>query len=358
MKRKRMRFRDRDAPITPEGLIFRTYGYDHPTGACFCDLEYASERTYSTDNPKAIRDGLPVRYYKFYLDGGLKFALAQDPPYQIHHRPLNRMMVGVDEERLSMVLRPDEHLRELLAGEGDPLIEATREALNLVTDNSRLRLQDFGVFGSIAHSFHNPRYSDIDLIIYGVRQLRELRQSLEDLYSEGQLRNEFEGWTHQDPPHHWNFTNYSKEEYGEAQRRKLVFATYESKGLDREVNVEFEPVRRWEEVRNEYETTERIEELGRVQAVGEILSDDEMGFMPSIYPVRLTNISAHVDPRDVRRVVSYVKEFRLQLEAGEMAIIIGNLERVVTRDDEFHQITLSYGPGYFDQVLKAANNPS
>lgn len=358
MKGKHMRFRDRDAPITPEGLIFRTYGYDHPPRACFCDLEYASENAYSTDDPKALRDGLPVRYYKFYLDGGLKFALAQDPPYKIHHRSLNRMMVGVTEERLSRVVRPDERLRELLTSEGDPLVEATREVLNLVTDNYGLRLRDFGVFGSLAHGFHNLKYSDIDLIVYGVRQLSELRHVLEVLYCEGSLRNEFEDWTPKDPPHHWNFTNYSKEEYGVAQRRKLVFATYESKGLGRDVNVEFEPVRRWEEVRNEYERTERITEEGRVQAVGEVLSDDEGGFMPSIYPVRLEKISANVDPRDIRRVVSYVKEFRLQLKAGETATVIGNLERVVTKDDEFLQITLSYGPKYFDQLLRAAKDPS
>jgi len=65
-----------------------------------------------------------------------------------------------------------------------------------------------------------------------------------------------------------------------------------------------------------------------------------------------------MDPGAVRRVVSYVKEFRLQLEAGDEALIIGNLEEVVTRDEVFHQITLSYSPGYFKQALKALDAPS
>ena len=352
-----MRFRDRDAPITPEGLIFRTYGYDHPPDACFCDLEYASEKIYRSDDPKALRDGLPVKYYKFYLDGGLRFAMKQDPPYQILNRPLDRMMVGVREEQLARVMRPSERLSELLAHEEDPLIEATREVLDLIVDNSSLGPQDFGVFGSLAQGFHNPRYSDIDLIIYGMRQLEELRSTLKALYEEGLLRNEFDGWTPRDPPHHWNFTNYPKEEYGEAQRRKLIFANYESEGLGREVNVEFEPVRRWDEINNEYEAIETIEKLGRVEAVGDVISDEEGGFMPSVYPVKLMKISTDSDPGDVYRVVSYVKEFRLQLEAGDKAIIVGDLERVVTKSDEFHQITLSYGPGYFDQVLKAKETP-
>lgn len=348
-----MRFRDRDAPVTTTGLIFRTYGYDHPPDSCFCDLEYASEHVYRTDNPKALRDGLPTKYYKFYLDGGLKFAMNQDPPYEILHRHLNQTMVGVKEGQLAYVMRPEKRLEELLKKDCDPLVEAAKEVVDLVIDSSRLRCRDFGVFGSLAHGFHNPRYSDIDLIVYGVEELKELRATLEGLYCEGLLRNEFEDWTPRDPPIHWNFINYSKEEYGLSQMRKLIYAKYSSEGLGRDVNVEFEPVRNWDEINNEYETTERIEVLGRVEAIGEITSGNEGGFMPSIYPVKLKKIDFDIDCDEVWRIVSYVKEFRLQLEAGETVLMKGNLEKVETRDVEFHQITLSYGPGYFDQVLRA-----
>jgi len=51
-------------------------------------------------------------------------------------------------------------------------------------------------------------------------------------------------------------------------------------------------------------------------------------------------------------VVSYVEEFRLQVETGERIVVRGNLEEVETRNGGFHQITLSYGRDYFDQVLK------
>jgi predicted nucleotidyltransferase len=353
-----MKFRDRDAPVTPEGLIFRTYGYDHPPSSCFCDLEYAPETLYWTEEPRALREGLPTNYYKFYFDGGLRFAMNYQPPYRLLHRPLNRTLVGVRSEQMSHVVRPDERLREIMHTDGDPLIEAAREVLDLIIDCSTLRLRDFGVFGSIAHSFHNPKYSDIDLIIYGSRELRELMTALEGLYGEGSLRNEFWGWTPEAPPAHWNFTHYSKEEYGWYQMQKLIYATYQSKGLGRTVKVEFEPVRRWDEIHNEYGTTVGIERLDRVEAIGEILSSDEAGFMPSLYPVKLREIDADIDHQDVSRIVSYVEEFRLQLEPGETALVRGNLERVEARDGEFHQITLSYGPDYFNQVLKALGTSS
>ena len=347
-----MRYRDRDAPVTKDGLIFRTYGYDHPPDSCFCDLEYAPETLSRSEDPRALRDGLPTKYYKFYFDGGLKFAMNHTPPYRLVHKPLDIEMVGVRDRQLSRVVRPELRLQELIETEGDPLIEACEEVLDLVTDNSSLKLRDFGVFGSLAHRFHNPRYSDIDLIIYGIRELQELRATLTELYRGGPLRNEFEDWTSEDPPAHWNFTHYAKEDYGAAQRRKGIYAVYPSEGLNRDVKVEFEPVRRWDEITNEYGSTKRIEPLGRVQAVGEILSGEEGGFMPAIYPVRLREIDHDIDCRDVVRVVSFVEEFRLQLGAREEALIRGNLERVERDDGSFHQITLSYGEDYFEQVIK------
>ena len=347
-----MRLRDRDAPITPEGLIFRTYGYNHPKDACFCDLEYAPETVYRTDNPRAVRDAGPKRYYKFYFDGGLRFIREHYPQYQLLHRPLNRLLVGVKEGQVARVVRPDSRLKELMRAEGDPLTEAVREALNMVLDASKLSLRDFGVFGSLAHGFHNPMHSDIDLIVYGKGELKELRDTLAQLYGEGLLRNEFDGWTVEGPPAHWNFTRYSKEEYGLHQRRKLIYAVLESKELGRTVKVEFEPVRRWTEIENEYESTIRIKNLGRVEATVQVLSDDEAGFIPSIYTIELKEINRDIDPLDLQRVVSYVEEFRLQVEVGEIALVRGNLELVEKDKEEFYQIVLSYCSDYFDQVLK------
>jgi predicted nucleotidyltransferase len=347
-----MKFRDRDAPVTLNGLIFRTYGYDHPLDSCFCDLEYAPETLYTAREPRSLRDGLPTKHYKFYFDGGLKFAFNHDPPYQLRHKALSRDMVGVRERDISRVVRPEERLKELLREAEDTLQKTCVEIIDLITESSSLKASNFGVFGSLAHGFHNSRFSDVDLIIYGGRELQELRATLEDLYEGDGLRNEFDGWTPLDPPAHWNFKHLSKEEHGLNQRGKGIYAVYDAERLGREVKVEFEPVRRWDEIYNEYDEILSIRDLGRVEATGEVLSGDEGGFMPSVYVVRIEEIDSGIDLGDVTRVVSYIEEFRLQVEAGERVIVRGNLEEVETRNRSFHQITLSYGREYFDQVLK------
>jgi len=313
-----MKFRDRDSPVTNEGLIFRTYGYVHPRNACFCDLEYAKEALYKTNDLRAVRNGSRNKFYKFYFDKGLKFAFKHS--YKVFNRPLNRYLVGIQEKQLKYVMKPQKRLKQLKK-ESDPLVDTVFEIVDLVTENSSLTSEDFGVFGSIAHGFHSPKYSDIDFVIYGIEEFKELRAALEVLYSGNKLRNEFESWTLQDPPLHWNFTNYSKKEYGSMQKRKLIYAMYDSKKLKRAIKVEFEPVRKWEEIDNDYDKIEKIENFGRVEAIVEILSDDESGFMPSIYPVKTHKVKKGINPKEVQRIVSYVEEFRLQLKVGDIALV-------------------------------------
>ena len=42
-----LKLRDRDAILTRDDLIFRVYGYIHPSGAYICDPEYASPKSLS-----------------------------------------------------------------------------------------------------------------------------------------------------------------------------------------------------------------------------------------------------------------------------------------------------------------------
>jgi predicted nucleotidyltransferase len=346
-----IRFRDRDAPIASEGLVFRTYGYDHPPRGCFCDLEYASDTVYATNDPRALREGPNNRYFKFYFDGGLRFTKDHFPQYQIKHKALNRCLVGAPVDLVDKIVRPDERLRFILGKEVDPLTESLRQVIELVTDNSNLRIRDFGVFGSISHGFHNPMYSDIDLIVYGKKELGELRKTLFELYEGKLIKNEYEEWTPDMPPRNWGYNRYSKEEYGWHQKRKLIYSIFLSDALNRAVKVEFEPVRKWSEIENEYHKTIQIKKLGRVEARVEV-TEEEAGFMPSIYHVDLKEIDRNIHPKDLTRVVSYMEEFRLQLRNGEDGLVVGELEMVETQDELFYQIALSRSIGYFSQVLK------
>jgi len=348
------RLRDRDAIVTDEGIIFRVYGYFHPPTGYVCDVEYTSAKIYNSKDPRAPRKRNSEVFYKFYADEGLKFVIEKYPKYTVFYGPLQKRLVGVQNSLISKVRKPKEKLQELLAKEPkDELLFSLHDLLSLIISSSKLSTRNFGVFGSLLHCFYHPRRSDLDLIIYGKRNLKELCEVLNELYKEAgsPLKNEFEDERIMEGKN-WRFLNYFVKEFLWHQRRKTIYAVFNSEVAGRKVKVEFEPVREWNEIYNEYEKTCRINREGWIKVIARILDDEENAFMPSIYPVKIVKILEGPRNVEIERIISYVEEFRMQAFKGELVYVEGNLEKVEMKDKVFHQITLTYGPRYYEQVLK------
>jgi predicted nucleotidyltransferase len=356
-----LRLRDRDAIITGEGLIFRVFGYTHPPDGFVCDAEYAPSSLFKSSNPKAYRtDGEKV-FYKFYEDEGWRFVKANFPQYMILHEPIGRKVVGVGHSDVASIRKPEEALKRLIEKEPkDELVKALQKVLETTVVSSGLSMEDFGVFGSLLQDFYHPRFSDIDIVVYGKKNLEQIRGVLQKLYADKDSRfsNEFEddssikGKT-------WRFKNISPQEFVWHQRRKLIYGVFQDEASKRLIKVEFEPVKSWSEISNEYSQIKKITREGWVKAYLRIKDDSDAAFMPSIYHVEAVKIVEGPRAEDLRRVVSYLEEFRMQAWNGETVYVEGNLEKVEKRDGEgFHQITLTYGPRYYEQVLKVAESPA
>lgn len=348
---KALKLRDRDAIITEDDIIFRVYGYIHPPNAYICDPEYASPKIFQSSNPRARRGKNEPRYYKFFADEGLKFILKEYPQYTIFYEPLQKSLVGVAADDIREARRPAVGFQQLIAKEPeDVLHRALQDLYALVSSTSGLSEGDFGVFGSLLHGFYHPKFSDLDFIVYGREKLRRLCEALEELYLEdNSLRNEFDSEKAIEGKN-WMFLNYSPEEYLWHQRRKMIYALFRTKG--RAVKAEFEPVKKWKEIRNEYNKDTRITNVGWVKAVATITDDSDAPFIPSIYQIEVRNILEGPKVDEIRRIFSYMEEFRMQAKRGEQVVVEGNLEKVVTGTKVFHQITLTYGPRYYEQTLK------
>jgi predicted nucleotidyltransferase len=348
-----MKLRDRDAILTKDGIIFRVYGYIHPSGAYVCDPEYASPAVFRSTNPRARRgENRPV-YCKFFADEGMKLILDRFPRYTVFYEPLQKWLVGVKEDDIMEVRKPDVGLQQVLAKEADDvLLKALQDLFTRVSSQSGLTEKDFGVFGSLLHGFYHPNFSDLDFIVYGKENMNRLCEALETLYREDPaLRNEFDSMKAVESKD-WKFLNYSLEEYVWHQRRKMIYAYFDSPDAGRVVKAEFEPVKDRKEIRNEYNPSTRIYHVGWIKAIVEITDDEDAPFTPSIYPIEVKDILDGPEVDDIKRIFSYMEEVRMQAKQGEMVLVEGNLEKVVTGTKVFHQITLSYGPRYYEQTLK------
>jgi hypothetical protein len=353
-----LRLRDRDAIVTKEGLIFRVFGYSHPSESYICDAEYAPVNVFKSKNPKAFRNRGEDVFYKFYEDEGWKFVEEKFPQYMIYHEMLRRRVIGVNHNDVVELRKPNEKLPELIGTTPkDDLLFALQSVLDTVIEHTGLAFRHFGVFGSLLHGFHHPKFSDIDLIIYGRRNMAKLCETFKDLYGRDSspLRNEFETEQSIDRKS-WHFQNFSLKEFLWHQRRKLIYAVYDDQKSDRTIKTEFEPVKEWNEITNEYNETTRILQRGWVTVRARVTEDDEAFFIPSLYGIEPQQVLE--GPRqalEVKRVVSYMEEFRMQGKKDENVAVEGNLEEVTTSNSSFYQIALTCCPRYYEQVLKVTN---
>lgn len=353
-----LRLRDRDAIITKEDLIFRVLGYSHPSNAYICDVEYAPAEIFSSSNPKALRVRKQEAFYKFYEDEGWRFVHTNFPQHTILHGMIGRKVVGIHHGNIMRILRPEEELERLIRMDHkDDLLAAMQNVLGLITQISALSETEFGVFGSMLHGFHHPQYSDIDLTIYGGKNLAKLYEVLMELYRHGAstMRNEFE--TEESVRgKRWRFQNYGPKDYVWHQKRKGIYALFNDERSRRVIKTEFEPVKDWYEINNDYDGGTKIVQKGWTRMLARVLEDRDAPFVPSVYSIEaLKVLSGTRDALSASRIVSYVEEFRMQAFKDEIVHVEGNLETVTSPKREFCQVALTYCPRYYEQVLKVSS---
>jgi predicted nucleotidyltransferase len=355
-----LKLRDRDGIVTKEGLVFRVFGYSHPKNAYICDAEYASAEIFQSKDPRALRNGGTSGrvFYKFYDDEGWKFIFKNYPQYTILHKMLGVKVVGVKKTDIVEARQPQRRL-EMLASEepADKLVEATLRVLEISLEHSGLEAENFGVFGSMLHGFHHPDYSDIDLLVYGGKEIAKMREVLGELYSDGlsSFRNEFATSTAMDGKK-WRFKNFSVKEFVWHQKRKLIYGLYDDRESGRTIKAEFEPVKDWCEIFSEYNSETKIVRKEWVRVKARVVADTDAPFIPSVYGIEpLEVLTGSKAALEAVRVVSYMEEFRLQAHKDEIVIVEGSLEEVQSQKGSFYQITLTYCPRYYEQMLKAAD---
>ncbi|MCL5877750.1 MAG: nucleotidyltransferase domain-containing protein [Candidatus Bathyarchaeota archaeon] len=352
-----LKLRDRDAIQSAEGIIFRVFGYSHPKDAYLCDAEYASSKIFHSTDPRAPREGRSELYYKFYNDEGMKLVAKKYPQYLVNHEMLGLKLVGVPQDLIFEARQPQPRLQELLkTGATDPLLAAMERVLEVATSKSGVSDASFGVFGSMLHGFHHPKYSDIDFTIYGKEENRKIREINAELYADPNsgLTNEFASEDAMKGKR-WLFKNFDVEDFVWHQRRKYIYGLFDDrKNSGRIIKAEFEPVKAWGEIKNEYDPNSRIHQKGWVKLKARVTADDDGPFIPSVYGIEpLEVLSGPQEALEVVRVFSYMEEFRQQVQRDETIIVEGNLEEVASPKGSFLQVTLTYCPRYYEQVLKA-----
>jgi len=199
----------------------------------------------------------------------------------------------------------------------DDLQEATLDLVELLSNESRISMEDFGVHGSIALDMHTPK-SDIDLVVYGAQNFRRLEVSISKLVGNGVL-------------------SYVSKNRIDAARRY--------KGKYMEKLFMYNAVRELEEIKSKYGMFKYFS-LAHVKFCCKVKDDTEAMFRPAIYRVEnyepANKTSMLVEDKVPRLVTSMIGCYRNVACKGDKIRVSGMLECVENLETGqiYHQVVV------------------
>jgi hypothetical protein len=217
---------------------------------------------------------------------------------------------------IKKVYVPKERLHLLLKKKNkDNLQKMTTDFIELLSSESGISIEDFGVHGSIALGMHTEK-SDIDIVVYGSQNFRKLEKTIKRLVEEGSLSYVF-------------------------NNRLDVARRFKGRYLNKIFM--YNAVRKPEEIHTKY-GIQRFAALHPVKFKCTVKDDSEAMFRPAVYKIQnykpvneASNLSKEKIPE---LVISNIGCYRNVARKGEEIRVSGMLECVekIETGETFYQV--------------------
>ena len=124
-----------------------------------------------------------AKNYRTFLE-----TFRKNFPNYVYFCPFRgKEVIAAPLNAIEKVYVPKESLQLLLKKKSkDSLQKITIDLIKLLSNESGISLEDFGVHGSIALDMHTEK-SDIDIVVYGSRNFRKLEKTINKLVDAGTL---------------------------------------------------------------------------------------------------------------------------------------------------------------------------
>jgi len=322
---------DGDTFVTKEGFIFNVFGYEHPDDRVFAFLKYIPARFKEFFHMEFLQR--TWQYGATQLFRAEKLYTAQN--YQgflqtfrdrfhdfVYYCPFRKKdLISAPLTSVGKIYVPSICLRSLENLENrDDLQEDSLDFINLLSSESGIGSQNFGIHGSVALGMHTMK-SDIDVVVYGAENYRTLEKTVERLVEAGVLSYQFNN--------RLDAARHFKGRFG-----KRVFM--------------YNAIRKPEEINMKYGTF-MYSPIVSVKFNCLIKGDAEAMFRPAIYEIDdytpANEKSQLQEEQTPTYVVSMVGCYRNVARRDDRIRVSGMLERVenLKTGDCFHQVVVGTG---------------
>lgn len=348
---RRRGFRDRDFIRTKEGFFFCVVGPYHPEDCVIAYVKYVPAKAGKWKDTNTHYQRVMRAYTIPGLLETFNLLKTKYPQYLFHSEFYNITMTAVPHDCIAQHYKPEEKLTQLLkATKKDALQEKLVAFVAFLSEKSRVATGYFGVTGSILLDIHNPKFSDIDLTIYGLQNSLALKKTLSQIIVEPTSAvKRFEGtildeWCRKKAEHF----PLSLDDVKRVYKRKWNI------GLFGSVPFSIHPAKLEEELTEEYGDKTFYPE-GQVTIRAVVADDRESLFLPCVYKVRDVDVLAgKQDSADILEVVSYESLYDSLAETGEELIAKGKLEHVLDNRNgkTYHRVLVGSPDGKGKEYIK------
>jgi hypothetical protein len=238
------------------------------------------------------------------------------------------MMSFVPTDYIEKHFKPEERLREILENSAqDELESKVIKLVKLISKESNVPLNSFGITGSILINIHRVEFSDIDLIIYGKDNSYKVKETLLNLYrdSASNVRKfskvEFKEWC-------VKVSSLYRLELDDA--RKICERKW-NRGIFDGTLFSIHPVKVEEEISSSYDDFV-FRPVGIVKVRATVVNAENSIFNPAIYEISQVKIVE--GPKingNIKEVVSYEGLYSDIAREGEKIEVRGKLENIINR---------------------------
>jgi predicted nucleotidyltransferase len=314
--------KDKDFVETKEGLFFTVVGYLHPPDAYTAYLKYRPDSKGKWERAGVRYQRMMQVYSAAEVQSSSSWLLKHFPEY-IKIDPVRGIKLPlVPCENTVAYYLPEVRMAEIIRNPQDPLESKAKTLVTLLSEASGVDLSRFGVSGSILLEIHNPMFSDIDLLVYGLENVQCVRDVMDELFGENKVKP------------------YSGEEVQAWQLRQVrilgVPARYAEqiawshwqRGRFGQTAFSISAVRMDGEIMNQY-GAETYSPVEAVEFTATIIEDEENLFVPARYLVGDINMEeGYTELPALTEVISFEGVFAAVFNKGDRVRIRGMVEAV------------------------------
>jgi predicted nucleotidyltransferase len=342
-------FRDRDFLQTTEGFFFCVVGPLHPPDRVISYIKYVPSDSGIWGRYKKRFSRILQKYTIPNLLETFNYLETNYPHYLFHSPVDNITITAVPHQNIEEHFKPEKKLAQLRqAPQLDSLQQKLVRFTRFLEETSGVPDESFGVTGSLLLDIHQPKFSDLDVTVYGVKDSWLLHKALNENRDSEMPMKRLKGKALKE----WCILKAEQYPLSPAEASKI----YERKwnlGVFEDKWVSIHPVKLESDVKGEYgEVT--YHPCGQVTIRAVVRDNTECIFLPSGYKVKEVEVLEGPHPGKVIELVSYESLYDSLAENGETIQAKGKLERVTEKGNnrEHYRVLVGSPEGKGKEYIK------